>query len=187
MPHIEVIDYDQSDGELRTIYDELIRTRGKLADVHMIQSLNHKSIMNHMDLYMTIMFGNSPLKRYLREMIAVIVSVKNKCEYCQTHHGAALNHFWKDDERLAKLKEDFYTVGLNEQELLLCQYAAQLTEQPEQTESGGPVKALRAAGLSYRAILDATLVISYFNFVNRIVLSLGLAVEEDAGEGYEYD
>ncbi len=45
---------------------------------------------------------------------------------------------------------------------------------------------LRAVGLSDAAILDATLVISYFNFVNRIVLSLGVDIEQDSGKGYKY-
>jgi len=34
-------------------------------------------------------------------------------------------------------------------------------------------------GLSDEAILDASLVISYFNFVNRMALSLGVTLEED--------
>ncbi len=42
------------------------------------------------------------------------------------------------------------------------------------------------AGFDDRSVLDATLVIGYFNFVNRIVLSLGVTLEEDKGEGYKY-
>ena len=43
------------------------------------------------------------------------------------------------------------------------------------------------AGLVERAILDAALVIAYFNFVNRLVLGLGVQLEQDKGEGYKYD
>lgn len=45
---------------------------------------------------------------------------------------------------------------------------------------------LRQYGLSDSAILDATLVVSYFNFVNRMVLNLGVELEEDAGKNYKY-
>ena len=45
---------------------------------------------------------------------------------------------------------------------------------------------LKQEGLDDRAVLDAALVISYFNFVNRMVLGLGVHLEEDAG-GYEYE
>lgn len=62
MTYIKVIQHEESEGELKDIYDNLIETRGKLAEVHKIQSLNPKLIINHMDLYMTIMFGKSALK-----------------------------------------------------------------------------------------------------------------------------
>jgi len=45
---------------------------------------------------------------------------------------------------------------------------------------------LRNAGFSDSAILDTGLVISYFNFVNRMVLSLGVELEEDSGQNYKY-
>ncbi len=47
-------------------------------------------------------------------------------------------------------------------------------------------EALRATGMDDRGVLDATLVVSYFNFVNRMVLALDVELEEDAG-GYRYD
>ena len=39
--------------------------------------------------------------------------------------------------------------------------------------------------LSDRAILDASLVVGYFNFVNRMVLALGVKLEKEPG-GYNY-
>lgn len=48
------------------------------------------------------------------------------------------------------------------------------------------VNNLKKVGLSDAAILDTTLVVSYFNFVNRIVLTLGVHLEQDSGKGYKY-
>lgn len=187
MPYIDVIDYPEATGELKEIYDGLLESRGKLAEVHKIQSLNPKSIMNHMDLYMTIMFGKSPLRRYQREMIAVIVSIANKCKYCTEHHGSALNHFWKDDTKLHSFKTDMTTVGLDDKDLALCHYAKELTESPHTIEKEKHIQQLKDTGLSDRAILDAALIIAYFNFVNRLVLGLGVELEIDSGKGYKYD
>jgi len=187
MPYIKVIEHAQAEGKLKEVYDHLLETRGKLAEVHKIQSLNPESIMNHMDLYMTIMFGQSPLKRYQREMIAVVVSSVNDCEYCQIHHGAALNHFWKDEAKVEALWNDFETVELKEVDLFLCRYAVALTKAPSQVKETEHIIPLKMAGLVERAILDAALVIAYFNFVNRLVLGLGVQLEQDKGEGYKYD
>ena len=186
MAYIEVIQHEQAEGELKDIYDNLVETRGKLADVHMIQSLNPQSIVNHMDLYMTIMFGKSPLKRVQREMIAVVVSKNNDCDYCQMHHAEAVNHYWKDDAKIQLLKDNYEVLDLSPIDMELCHYAKEMTINPSH-DNKASVQRLKDLGLSDRAILDATMVLSYFNFVNRIVLGLGLAVNEDELKGYKYE
>ena len=186
MAFIKVIQPEEAEGRLKEIYADLTERRGKLAEVHKIQSLNPESIVKHMDLYMEIMFGKSPLRRYQREMIAVVVSAANQCEYCIKHHAEALLHFWKDQSQVDQLIEDFDQTPLNSSDLALCEYAQTLTRRPE--EMGlKEVSILKDAGWDDRAILDAALVISYFNFVNRMVLGLGVALEADGGKGYAYD
>lgn len=184
MPFIDVIDYEKSEGELREIYDDLIQTRGKLAEVHKIQSLNPKSIVAHMDLYLVLMFGKSPLKRYQREMIAVVVSKANNCDYCQVHHAEALEFYWKDKDKVERFCTDYRSVDLSESDLELCHFAWNTTLKAR--EDGKQIEKLKSLSFTDRHILDATLIISYFNFVNRIVLSLGVSLEENAG-GYKYD
>ena len=187
MPFIEVIPPEKAIGNLKDIYEDFITKRGKIAEIHKIQSLNPESVVAHMELYLTIMFGQSPLTRAQREMIGVVVSVSNQCEYCQVHHSEALMHFWNDNEKVQKLKTDYRSADLSEVDKLLCDYARELTKHP-----GGKwceesyIQPLREQGLDDRAILDATLVIGYFNFVNRLVLALGLDLEDDPG-GYKYD
>lgn len=95
MPKIKVIHPEEAKGRLKEIYDKLEAKRGQLAEVHKIQSLRPESIVMHIDLYMEIMYSKSQLSRAQREMMAVIVSQENNCEYCATHHSAALNAYWK--------------------------------------------------------------------------------------------
>ena len=59
----------------------------------------------------------------------------------------------------------------------LCDHAVKLTKSPrEMTEDD--VLRLREAGLSDRAINDATQVIAYFNYINRIADGLGVDLEQ---------
>jgi uncharacterized peroxidase-related enzyme len=132
MARIRVIEQDEAEGRLAEIYAELVGSRGKLAEVHKIQSLNPESIPAHMDLYMKVMFSRSPLSRPEREMMAVVVSAANRCAYCIRHHGEALNHFWKDwirVEDLARLGREL--AGLTAREQALCRYARQVTLEPD--------------------------------------------------------
>lgn len=186
MNRIKIVEPEEATGRLKEIYDDIVKKRGKLADVHKIQSLRPESIVHHMDLYLEIMFSKSELSRAEREMMAVVVSAANDCEYCQMHHAQALNHYWKSDERISKLRIDFEDAGLSARELVLCSFANLLTVRPEayvNEKYFGPVKKI---GLTDKGILDATLVVSYFNFVNRIVLALGLEAAEEEMKGYKY-
>ncbi len=185
MPYIDVINYENAEGRLKEIYDDLISSRGKLAAVHTIQSLNPETIVNHMDLYMMVMFGRSPLKRAQREMIAVVVSRANNCAYCQKHHAEALNHYWKNDEMIDQLREDYRKLELTEVDMALCDMAWDMTRNPDENKAFHAQR-LRELGLEDRAILDATLVLAYFNFVNRLVLGLGVHLEDDGAGGYKY-
>lgn len=186
MPRIKVIPYSEASDDLKKIYDDLIRKRGKLADIHTVQSLNPDSIVAHMDLYILLMYSSSELSRAEREMIGTVTSVVNRCRYCTLHHSAALNHFWKNDDRLNALVAGKYSDILNARELALVEFACKLTRQPADFELADPTPHMRSVGLSDSAILDAAMITAYFNFVNRIVLSLGVNVDNEEYDGYNY-
>lgn len=66
---------------------------------------------------------------------------------------------------------------LTEQDKALCEYAAKLTHTPsEMTPSD--LDNLRKQSFDDRAIHDATQVISYFNYINRIADALGVEQED---------
>ena len=203
MAYIDVVSPEDATGPLADIYSRIKSSRGKIASVHTIQSLNPPTIPAHMELYRTVMFSHSPLSRAEREMIAVVVSQSNECRYCVAHHGEALLHFWKEQERLDQLVEDtangrFDTPApenrvpakssLTPREAGLCRFARMTTVTPGAGEDGSGVELLRSAipEITDREILDATLAVGYFNFVNRVVLTLGVELEQDPG-GYKYD
>lgn len=187
MAYIRTIEPEEAEGELKEVYDDLIRKRGKLAEIHKLQSLHPQSIVDHMDLYMTIMFASSPLKRAQREMMAVVVSRTNDCLYCQKHHGAALEQYWRDASLVEAFRQDPASVELDEADRFLCDLAENLTLRPNSGSREEDIEWGRSLGLSDRAILDANLVIAYFNFVNRMVLGLGVELEADEGKGYRYE
>lgn len=186
MARIRVIEHEEATGRLLDIYNNLVSTRGKLADVHKIQSLRPESIVKHMELYLEIMFSKSDLSRAEREMMAVIVSVANGCEYCQLHHTEALNHYWKDENKVSQLRIDYKTLSIEKRHSLLCEFAENLTVKPYDFNDPVFVEKLKNVGLSDNAILDATLVVAYFNFVNRIVMALGVEANEEEIKGYNF-
>ncbi|MGE0175020.1 MAG: peroxidase-related enzyme [Oligoflexales bacterium] len=182
--NIEFIAPEHADGELREIYQRLGVSRGKIAKVHMAHSLNPKVLATHMEFYKATMFGESPLTRSEREMLAVVVSSSNECTYCLEHHAAALNHYWKNQARVQCVANDFRSADISKLERAFCALAESVTRNPK--ECLGAIKDIRSLGGTDRVIHDATNVASYFNYVNRIVLSLGVELEAEGPSGFTY-
>ena len=74
------------------------------------------------------------------------------------------------------IASDWRMAPLGEVDLALCAYADKLTKQPTEM-TPADLEALRQVGLDDRAIHDATQVISYFNYINRIADALGVEPE----------
>ncbi len=186
MSWIDEIEIDAADGKLADMYAELIEKRGKVSNILKVHSLNADAMGDHLDLYMTLMFGKSGLSRAEREAIAVVVSADNDCAYCVNHHAEALRRYIKDDDVMSTLMS---TDGLDTLEPRLSnivRHAEKLTSAPgAMTESD--LFELRAVGLSDRDILDLTLITAYFNFVNRVALGLGVSFSAEELSGYRDD
>lgn len=79
---IETVPESQASGELRRAYRRAADPKtGDVDHIMKIHSLNPASLIDHQHLYKTLMYGESPLSRAQREMIAVVVSAINRCEY----------------------------------------------------------------------------------------------------------
>ncbi|MBS3817276.1 MAG: peroxidase-related enzyme [Candidatus Thermoplasmatota archaeon] len=185
MSWINEIEEEQAEDELSEIYEDIKRKRGKLSNIMKIQSLNPEAMKSHLDLYLSIMFKDRCISREMCEMIGVIVSSHNGCRYCVNHHAEALSHFWKDDKRVQELAKDFENLDLSEEERALAAYVSELTENPDNI-SETDVQKLKDAGFTDEQVLNINMICSYFNFVNRIALGLGVDFSEDEMKGYDY-
>jgi uncharacterized peroxidase-related enzyme len=71
------------------------------------------------------------------------------------------------------LQEDYQTAPISQQDKVMLDYVAQLTRDATRI-SEEDHKSLRAAGFDDRAILQITLIASWFNYINRVADALGV-------------
>jgi uncharacterized peroxidase-related enzyme len=185
MTRIHTVEEAQAEGPLKETYEVIARTRGTVANVFKVESLNPVVMRAHLEFYMAIMYGRSGLSRQQREMIAMTVSNQNRCTYCTTHHTEALSKYLKDADALRAIRKDFAVSPIGPKEKAMLAYATKVTHSPALVNDSDTDQ-LREVGFSDSDILDITLVASYFNFVNRLVLSLGVELEPDASRTYKY-
>ena len=79
---IDTVPEQAASGEVKRAYERSGDAKsGKVDHIMKIHSLHPASLIDHLHLYKTLMFGDSPLTRVQREMIGVVVSAINRCEY----------------------------------------------------------------------------------------------------------
>lgn len=78
---------------------------------------------------------------------------------------------------------DWRTAGLSAADEALCAWAESVTRNAHGT-TPADLDRLRGHGLDDRAIHDATQVIGYFNYINRVADGLGVDPEAWLVEGY---
>lgn len=184
MSWITEIRPDDATGELAAVYEDLRRDRGKVSNILQVHSLRPNAMKQHLSLYMDLMFASGGLTRRQRELIAVAVSRSNGCDYCVSHHVEALSRYYRDPEALTLLAAGGVPETLSAADRGLIDFARALTIAPSASNEEA-IAALRGHGFPDADILLATLIVAYFNFVNRIALGLGVIYDENEVSGYD--
>ncbi len=81
-----------------------------------------------------------------------------------------------DKELVEALKRDWRTAHLDEQDKAMLTYVEKLTKNPVSIWRDD-MDALRAVGFDDTAILQITLIASFFNYINRVADALGVGRE----------
>lgn len=183
MSWIRTIPFADAKGRLREIYQRIKGPNDSLDQVLLVHGLRPHTLEGHMALYKSVLHhhGNQ-LPKWLLETIGVYVSLLNGCAYCVEHHRAGLRRLLPNEERaraiFSALEAGEFAGVFDQRERAILGYALQLTQSPS-TIAKSDIEALRSAGLDDGEILEANQVASYFAYVNRTALGLGVNTTGD--------
>lgn len=183
MSWIKTIPYEEADANLKRIYNRVKGPNDNVDNVLSIHSLRPHSLTGHMTLYKSVLHNsNNTLPKWYLESIGVYVSYLNKCAYCVDHHTEGLKRLLADDARLEKfveaIKKDSLSDVFDSNYLLGISYAKQLTLTPS-TITENDISKMKTEGFTEGEILEINQVTSYFNYVNRTVVGLGVSTVGD--------
>ena len=82
-----------------------------------------------------------------------------------------------DDDLIAALKKDYTTAQITGQERVMLDYVVKLTKDATKIWRDDHDR-LRSAGFDDKAILQITLIASWFNYINRVADALGVGREQ---------
>lgn len=81
MPWIDQIPVDEAKGLLKKQLDAALERAGRVWYIVHIMSLNPRALRDGIKFYSTVLFGESPLTRVQREMLATVASAELDCDY----------------------------------------------------------------------------------------------------------
>jgi uncharacterized peroxidase-related enzyme len=78
-----------------------------------------------------------------------------------------------DEELVSALQDDYKTAAITKQDRIMLDYVSQLTRDATRISQQDHER-LRDAGFDDQAILQITLIASWFNYINRVADALGV-------------
>ena len=177
MAFIKLFDFKNSNGLLKKEYEKGLRRAGRIWNVLTIQSQTPEILRDSMRLYNSTMFGNSNVPRFERELLAVVTSISNECEYWIRAHLYDLRSETKDQKLVDEIAANWKESGLTEQQKAICYFAEKLTLNPGKIDKLD-VQKIKDFGYVDKEVSEIVQIISYFNYINRVADGLGLKPEE---------
>lgn len=118
-----------------------------------------------------------------RELVALVVSLENRCEACIITHAGALAAHGMAKRTIDVVLCNWRRADLSDREMALSQFASDLTVHPQKATEAG-LDDLRAAGLTEAEILETVQIVAIFNATNRLNAGLGAKVDDGAYDAF---
>ena len=95
-------------------------------------------------------------------------------------HAEFLRRVTLDESLIAQLRDDYRVAAITPAERAMLDFAVQLSVDATRL-SRDDIEGLKRHGFDDRAILQITLIASWFNYINRVADALGVGRDDPAG------
>ena len=178
---ITTINPVEAEGELLNTYQDLTGVKEKekisrrIRNNFIALSLRPNLMSDSWNFMHKTSFKNesSNLTKQERDLIDTIVSISNRCRFCTIGHAEAARGSDKSIEFVQQLKSNYQKLDVSKKILTALEFAEKLTIHP-QSISKDDVSNLSDVGWSDEDITDIVHEIALFNYMNRIVIGLGV-------------
>jgi len=176
---LRVPDESEVDESIRPLIERNRRQNGYVENWIISLALNPGTLSRALAYFESLFDprqGRLPMAE--RELLALVVSTENRCSYCLTHHTKELAHQLGDPIRARRIAAGHdHVPDLSPRERALAGLAVKITRDPS-TVTDADVDELRDLGLDDAEILEAIEIIAYFNYTNRVAISINNVPED---------
>ena len=186
MSWIRSVDPEQAPDSLRATFDAIRArsSRGAVGRLWQTHALDATGLAASFALHRTLIDDPAPLAPTQAELLALVVSATNGCGYCVSHHGPRLARACGDEALARAVARDYREANLVARDRVLLDFAVALTCEPAERKLED-IERVREYGFDDVAILKATEIAAYYNYVNRLASTLGVELEPGV-ESWEF-
>lgn len=160
--------------ETQRYFDICVEKLGMVPNVLRAYAFDVDKLNAFTGLYNDLMLGASGLSKLEREMIAVVVSARNRCFYCLVAHGAAVRAMSGDPALGEALVMNYKVAQVTPKQRAMLDTAHALTGDSSAVGEAER-EVLRGHGFSDRDIWDIISVTAFFNMTNRVASASDMA------------
>ena len=176
---LQVPDESEVDESVRPILEQNRRQSGYLQNWIISLALNPGTLKRAVAYFESLFNPNeSQLTEVDRELIALVVSAENGCAYCATHHTKGLAHALKNPIRARRFAAGYdHVPDISSREHALAELAIKITRDPA-TVTEADLDGMRDLGFDDKAILEVIETAAFFNYTNRVAISINNIPED---------
>ena len=166
MSRIPAINPDSATGELKTIYDGMKKSIGKVPNI--FKHMGNSPAVLQSFLAFSQSLNNTSLSPQLREQIALVVGQENKCGYCLSAHSAIGKGAGLNDDQIQKARDG---ESDNPKTRAILHFAKVVVDKRGHVNDAD-VDALKHVGVSDAEIVEIILAIQvnmFTNYFNHII------------------
>jgi uncharacterized peroxidase-related enzyme len=178
MPRIRTIPPEAATDDLAEAYEGLKEVGAPRAPtVFQLSSIRPDIASLLAGLYRAL-FRGGELSRPAKESIATFVSELNECPYCVSVHTLLMQQHGASDEQIEAARAGDVSAFTDDEETARFLPLAEKITRHANKVTDEDIETLRAAGWSDEKILEAIWIVVFFNLVNRLADTLGIAEED---------
>jgi uncharacterized peroxidase-related enzyme len=171
---VRTIPWDEATGELKEAYDWQAASLGEPAEFTMLGSLYPGIVAERLRLYRAVEHCPSALTPIERQLVAFVTSLLNGTAHCASGSRLKLGSLGIDPDVLARIEADPGAPVSGDARIdAIIGHTRKLVLTPT-AMSADDLDALRAHGLDDLDIIDLNNIASYYCYINRVVMGLGL-------------
>jgi uncharacterized peroxidase-related enzyme len=169
---------DPLPDDVRQLFEKCTAKLGLIPNVLAAYAHRPEKLRAFALMYNDLMLGDSGLTKLEREMIAVAVSSRNRCWYCQVAHGAAVRVLSGEPALGEAMVMNWRVAPLSDRQRAMLAFAEKATTASAEIEEADR-QALRDAGFSDADIWDIAAVVGFFSMSNRMASAVGMLPNDE--------